>query len=246
MDAGLEIIPVLNKIDLPGAEPERRAQEIIDLIGVRAGRDPGGLAPRRAPASPSCSRRSSHGCRRRAARQTAPLRALIFDSYYDRYRGAIPSVRVVDGVVAQGMEISFGAHPDDVYDVDEVGYLQLGQRAGARARGRRGRLRRGQPARRARRAGGRHHPRRARPRRRAAARLPGSASRWSSPASTRPTPTSTRGCATRWRSCSSTTPACNTSRRRPPRSASASAADSSACCTWRSCRSGSSASSTST
>ncbi len=43
MDAGLEIIPVLNKIDLPGAEPERRAKEIMDLIGAKPGGDPGGL-----------------------------------------------------------------------------------------------------------------------------------------------------------------------------------------------------------
>jgi GTP-binding protein LepA len=60
--------------------------------------------------------------------EDAPLRALIFDSYFDRYRGAIPSIRVVDGVVRQGMDIAFGSHPDDVYTVDEVGYLQLGQR----------------------------------------------------------------------------------------------------------------------
>src|SRR5439155_607321 len=58
----------------------------------------------------------------------APLRALIFDSYYDRYRGAIPSIRVVDGVVTPGMKIAFGAHKDDVYEVDEVGYLQLGHK----------------------------------------------------------------------------------------------------------------------
>ncbi|HEU5049914.1 MAG TPA: translation elongation factor 4, partial [Gemmatimonadales bacterium] len=58
----------------------------------------------------------------------APLRALIFDSYFDRYRGAIPSIRVVDGAIRPGMRIAFGAHPDDVYPVDEVGYLQLGQR----------------------------------------------------------------------------------------------------------------------
>jgi len=58
----------------------------------------------------------------------APLRALIFDSYYDRYRGAIPSIRVVDGVIAPGMKIAFGAHTDDVYEVDEVGYLQLGHK----------------------------------------------------------------------------------------------------------------------
>ncbi|HEX6643879.1 MAG TPA: translation elongation factor 4, partial [Gemmatimonadales bacterium] len=58
----------------------------------------------------------------------APLRALIFDSYFDRYRGAIPSVRVVDGSVRPGMKIAFGSHPADEYQVDEVGYLQLGQR----------------------------------------------------------------------------------------------------------------------
>jgi GTP-binding protein LepA len=58
----------------------------------------------------------------------APLRALIFDSYYDRYRGAIPSIRLVDGTLAPGMKIAFGAHKDDVYDVAEVGYLQLGHK----------------------------------------------------------------------------------------------------------------------
>jgi len=58
----------------------------------------------------------------------APLRALIFDSYYDRYRGAIPSIRLVDGTLAPGMKIAFGAHKDDTYEVDEVGYLQLGHK----------------------------------------------------------------------------------------------------------------------
>src|SRR2546427_12580751 len=58
----------------------------------------------------------------------APLRALIFASYYDRYRGAIPSIRVVDGTIRPGMKIAFGADKDDVYEVDEVGYLQLGHK----------------------------------------------------------------------------------------------------------------------
>src|SRR3989442_4554439 len=58
----------------------------------------------------------------------APLRALIFDSYYDRYRGAIPSIRVVDGTIRPGMKIAFGAHKEDLYEVDEVGYLQLGHK----------------------------------------------------------------------------------------------------------------------
>jgi GTP-binding protein LepA len=55
----------------------------------------------------------------------APLRALIFDSYFDRYRGAIPSIRVVDGVLKPGMKIAFGSHPEDQYPVDEVGFMQI-------------------------------------------------------------------------------------------------------------------------
>ena len=127
MDAGLEIIPVLNKIDLPGAEPDRRAQELHELIGAkpeeifRISAKEGTNVPdlleavvRRIPAPRGVA--------------DAPLRALIFDSYYDRYRGAIPSIRVVDGTIRPGMKIAFGAHKDDVYEVDEVGYLQLGHK----------------------------------------------------------------------------------------------------------------------
>ncbi len=127
LDARLEIIPVLNKIDLPGAEPDRRAQEIHELIGaepeeiLRISAKEGTNVPelleavvRRVPPP-----RGSHD---------APLRALIFDSYYDRYRGAIPSIRVADGVIRPSMKIAFGAHKDDVYEVDEVGYLQLGHK----------------------------------------------------------------------------------------------------------------------
>src|SRR3989454_256595 len=127
LDAGLEILPVLNKIDLPGAEPDRRAREIHELIGakpeeiLRISAKEGTNVPelleavvRRVPAP--------------RGQRDAPLRALIFDSYYDRYRGAIPSIRVVDGVFTPGMKIAFGAHKDDVYEVDEVGYLQLGHK----------------------------------------------------------------------------------------------------------------------
>ena len=127
LDAGLEILPVLNKIDLPSAEPDRRAQEIHDLIGakpdeiLRISAKEGTNVPelleavvRRVPPP-----RGGHD---------APLRALIFDSYYDRYRGAIPSIRVVDGMIRPGMKIAFAAHKDDLYEVDEVGYLQLGHK----------------------------------------------------------------------------------------------------------------------
>src|SRR2546429_3575760 len=125
--AWLEIIPVLKKIDLPGAEPDRRAQELHELIGakpeeiLRISAKEGTNVPElleavvgRIPAPRGVAE--------------APLRALIFDSYYDRYRGAIPSIRVVDGTIRPGMKIAFGAHKEDMYEVDEVGYLQLGHK----------------------------------------------------------------------------------------------------------------------
>jgi GTP-binding protein LepA len=127
LDAGLEIIPVLNKIDLPGAEPERRASEIMDLIGSTP-EEILAVSAKEGTGIPALLEAIVARIPRPAGQEEAPLRALIFDSYYDRYRGAIPSVRVVDGVLRAGMEIAFGAHPDDVFHVDEVGYLALGQR----------------------------------------------------------------------------------------------------------------------
>ena len=127
LDAGLEIIPVLNKIDLPGAEPDRRAQEIHELIGAK----PDEILRISAKEGTNVPELLEAVVRRiPAPRGTAeaPLRALIFDSYYDRYRGAIPSIRVVDGTIRPGMKIVFGAHKEDVYEVDEVGYLQLGHK----------------------------------------------------------------------------------------------------------------------
>ena len=125
MDAGLEIIPILNKIDLPGAEPERRRQEVVDLLGC----DPDDIL--------LVSAKAGIGIRELLEKVVdkvpapvgdahAPLRALIYDSYYDKYRGAIPSVRVVDGVLRKGTQITFGAS-ESVYEVDEVGYNQLRQ-----------------------------------------------------------------------------------------------------------------------
>ena len=131
----------------------------------------------------------------------APLRALIFDSYYDRYRGAIPSVRVVDGVIAPGMHITFGAN-DAQYEVDEVGYLQLRQVKAPKLTAGRGRVRPGERAFGRRDARRRHDLRRRQPRQRAAARLQGSAfdgvRRHLSDRIRR----NTKTCATRWRSCS--------------------------------------------
>jgi GTP-binding protein LepA len=127
MNAGLEIIPVLNKIDLPGAEPERRAKEIMDLIGAKR-EEILAVSAKEGTGIPELLEAIVARVPPPHGQEDAPLRALIFDSYYDRYRGAVPSVRVVDGVLREGMEIAFGSHPDEVYRVEEVGYLQLGQR----------------------------------------------------------------------------------------------------------------------
>jgi GTP-binding protein LepA len=128
MDAGLEIIPVLNKIDLPAAEPERRAEELVELLGV----DPGEILHVSAKAGLGVPELLDAIVERVPApvgNLDAPLRALIFDSYYDRYRGATPSIRVVDGRIEKGTVVAFGTHPEDRYEITEVGYLQLGQQA---------------------------------------------------------------------------------------------------------------------
>jgi GTP-binding protein LepA len=126
LDAGLEIIPVLNKIDLPSAEPEKRKAELHELLGT----DPDGTVLVSAKEGRGVRELLEAVVRRVPAPRGdagAPMRALIFDSYYDRYRGAIPSVRVVDGVVRAGARVVMGSH-DGVYEVAEVGYLQLRHR----------------------------------------------------------------------------------------------------------------------
>ena len=124
LDAGLEIIPVLNKIDLPGAEPDKRKAEIHDLIGA----DPDDIllvSAKEGIGIPELLEAVVATVPAPTGDARAPLRALIFDSYYDRYRGAIPSIRVVDGEIKAGMKIAMGSH-DGTYEVAEVGILQLG------------------------------------------------------------------------------------------------------------------------
>jgi GTP-binding protein LepA len=127
LDAGLEIIPVLNKIDLPGAEPERRAQEIMDLIGATRA-EILSVSAKEGTGVPELLEAIVARVPPPQGQEDAPLRALIFDSYFDRYRGAIASVRVVDGVLREGMQVAFGSHPQDEYRVEEVGYRQIGMR----------------------------------------------------------------------------------------------------------------------
>jgi GTP-binding protein LepA len=128
MDAGLEIVPVLNKIDLPSAEPEKRKAELHDLIGAEAD-DILLVSAKEGRGIPELLEAVVARVPAPRGNPSAPLRALIFDSYYDRYRGAIPSIRVVDGEMRPGMHIAMGSH-EGTYDVAEVGYLQLGHQPG--------------------------------------------------------------------------------------------------------------------
>ncbi len=123
LEAGLEIIPVLNKIDLPGAETERRRDELADLLGVERDSILAASAKQGEGIEPILE-----GVVQRVpppdGDPDAPLRALIFDSYYDQYLGAVPSVRVVDGSLEPGMVIAFGSH-EETYEVTEVGIHKL-------------------------------------------------------------------------------------------------------------------------
>src|ERR687895_200801 len=119
IDSGPELIPAMNKVDLPGAEPERVAEEIADLIGEdaarRTGPKPGegveallgGVLARLPPP---------------AGDPDAPPRALIFDSEFDQYRGVIAYIRVVDGTFRKGEAIRAMAAGTEA-DIDDIGFF---------------------------------------------------------------------------------------------------------------------------
>ena len=119
IDADLEIVPVLNKIDLPAAEPERVRQQIEDVIGIDAS---GAIRfpPRPVWASIRFWKPSSPSCRRPKATADAPLKALLVDSWYDSYLGVVVLVRVVDGELKKGKRIRMMA-ANATYQVERVG-----------------------------------------------------------------------------------------------------------------------------
>jgi GTP-binding protein LepA len=123
MEHDLQIIPVINKIDLPSARTEEVAAELIDLLG--------------------CTRQDILACSAKrgigiqelleaivtripppAGNAEAPLRAMIFDSVYDSYKGTSGYVKVVDGTIRKGMTIKFMSHGKE-FEIDEVGFRRL-------------------------------------------------------------------------------------------------------------------------
>ena len=131
-----EIIPVLNKIDLPAAEPERVKQQIEDVIGIDTSNAleisaKTGLGiedvleavvkylpPPRTSHPPS----QSYGETRAGDGRNVPLKAMLVDSWYDPYLGVIVLVRIVDGVLKKGMKIKMMSN-DAEYEVDNVGFF---------------------------------------------------------------------------------------------------------------------------
>ena len=122
VDAGLEILPVINKIDLPSADPERVAHEIEDVIGIPA-MDAPRISAKTGENVGEVMERIVTDIPAPQGDENDPLRALIFDSYYDSYRGVIVYVRIKDGQVRPGDTIRMMATGGE-FTVVECGFLR--------------------------------------------------------------------------------------------------------------------------
>jgi GTP-binding protein LepA len=119
VDNDLEIIPVINKIDLPSAQPEEARRQLEDIVGL-----PGDLAILASAKEGTGTREILEAIVERLpapqGREDAPLKALIFDSWYDAYRGVMIVVRVIDGYLRPGMKVRLMATAQD-YPVEQLG-----------------------------------------------------------------------------------------------------------------------------
>ena len=125
LENDLEIIPVLNKVDLPSANPEEVTDDIVDLLGC----DPSDVIPASAKTGIGIDEILAAIIERippPSGKVDAPLRALIFDSVYNPFRGVETYFRVINGSIKKGQNIKFVA-TDKSYFADEVGTLKLKQ-----------------------------------------------------------------------------------------------------------------------
>ena len=122
IDLNLEIIPVLNKIDLPSAQPDRVKKEIEDIIGINAD-DAISVSAKTGEGIVDLLERIVRDVPPPNGDPDAPLQALIFDSVYDNYKGVICYVRVVNGTLQAGKNIRFMSTGRD-YELDEVGMFR--------------------------------------------------------------------------------------------------------------------------
>lgn len=125
MENDLEIIPVLNKIDLPGAEPDRVKSEVEEVVGLDCSQAIHASA-KEGIGVPDILERIVQQVPPPKDTTDQPLRALVFDSYYDAYRGVIVYFRVMDGVLNVGDKVRFMASGKE-YVIDELGVLSPNQ-----------------------------------------------------------------------------------------------------------------------
>ncbi len=122
MNHDLEILPVINKIDLPAADPERTKAEIEDIIGIPAMEAPE-ISAKNGINIPAVLEEIVNGVPAPKGDPDAPLKALVFASQYDSFRGVIVLMRLMDGRVRKDMEIKLMA-TGAVYKVVEVGHMR--------------------------------------------------------------------------------------------------------------------------
>ena len=121
VDAGLEVIPVLNKIDLPAAQPEKYAAELASLIGCDSS-DVFRISAKTGQGVPELLEAIVSTIPHPQGDPEAPLRALVFDSVYDSYRGVIAYIRVIDGMIEARQDIRFMA-TGVLAEADEIGVM---------------------------------------------------------------------------------------------------------------------------
>ncbi|MBQ6626990.1 MAG: translation elongation factor 4 [Ruminococcus sp.] len=122
VDSGLEIVPVVNKIDLPSADPERVINEIEDIIGIPA-QDAPQVSAKAGLNIPAVLEKIVTDVPAPVGDINAPLKAMIFDSYYDSYKGVIIYVRIKEGQIHKGDEFKLMA-TGSVFNVVECGYMR--------------------------------------------------------------------------------------------------------------------------
>ena len=119
LENDLEIVAVLNKIDLPAADPERCALEIEHVLGLAA-EDVLRISAKTGQGVAELLQAVIDRIPHPQGDPEAPLRALIFDSSYDQYRGVVSSIRIVDGTLTAGARLRF-IQANAVHDMEEVG-----------------------------------------------------------------------------------------------------------------------------
>jgi GTP-binding protein LepA len=121
VESGLELIPCLNKVDLPGAEPERVAEEVAELLG-EPGESVLRISAKTGEGVPEVLDELIARVPPPSGDPAAPPRALIFDSEFDQYRGAIAYIRVVDGTFTKGEAIR-AMQAGTEADIDDIGFF---------------------------------------------------------------------------------------------------------------------------